>query len=310
MDYFEGLIGQTGLKRKLSFYLDAFAATRRMPFLLFAGAKGLGKTMFAKTLSKHITDEDGTKRPLLELNCSVIRNNEIFFENIFLQYLHDKNVTVLFDECHNLPKDLAQALLTICNSEKDSVRNFTWGETTYSFDFTKLTFLFATTETDQIFGPLKDRMEVVDFIDYSFEDIKALIAMYSDEIVFKGDVLETIARNVRGNARACVKMAQQVQTYCARADSGFFGPKDWDDLRYHLNIFPHGLTSSEIGILQQLNIRGACSLNMLAAATGQSRSAIQRDHESYLLKIGALMIDGKRKITKFGQEILKEASLA
>ena len=37
--YFPDLIGQEAVKRKLSFYLDAFHKTSQAPFLLMAGAK-------------------------------------------------------------------------------------------------------------------------------------------------------------------------------------------------------------------------------------------------------------------------------
>ena len=50
--YFQDLIGQDAVKKKLSFYLDAFNKTGLCPFLNLIGAKGLGKTEFAKALLK------------------------------------------------------------------------------------------------------------------------------------------------------------------------------------------------------------------------------------------------------------------
>jgi len=46
------------------------------------------------------------KKPLLELNCSTIRNNRQFFEQIFIPVIMNNDITLLMDECHNLPKDL------------------------------------------------------------------------------------------------------------------------------------------------------------------------------------------------------------
>ena len=51
-DIFDGLIGQDNVKKKLSFYLKAFNKTSICPFLNFVGAKGLGKTEFAKAFVK------------------------------------------------------------------------------------------------------------------------------------------------------------------------------------------------------------------------------------------------------------------
>ena len=83
-DYFPNLIGQHNVKKKLGFYLDAFRKTGQAPFLNLIGAKGLGKTEFAKAFAKNLYNEDGDRRSFLELNCSTIKNNEAFFEQIFL----------------------------------------------------------------------------------------------------------------------------------------------------------------------------------------------------------------------------------
>ena len=72
---------QASVKNKLSFYLDAFHKTSQAPFLLMAGAKGLGKTEFAKAFAKNLANEEGDKRAFLELNCSTIKNNEQFFRH-------------------------------------------------------------------------------------------------------------------------------------------------------------------------------------------------------------------------------------
>ena len=121
-DYFPNLIGQHNVKKKLSFYLDAFRKTGQAPFNLI-GAKGLGKTEFAKAFAKNLYNEDGDRRTFLELNCSTIKNNEAFFEQIFLPVIADNEITILFDECHALPQDLTMAFLSIFNTEKILSKN-------------------------------------------------------------------------------------------------------------------------------------------------------------------------------------------
>ena len=64
--YFPDLIGQHAVKKKLSFYLEAFAKTKVCPFLLLLGAKGLGKTEFAKAFAKNLYNDDGDRRTFLE----------------------------------------------------------------------------------------------------------------------------------------------------------------------------------------------------------------------------------------------------
>ena len=134
-NYFPNLIGQDAVKKKLGFYLDAFEKTKQAPFLNLIGAKGLGKTEFAKAFAKNLYNEDGDRRTFLELNCSTIKNNEAFFEQIFLPIIADNEVTILFDECHALPKDLTMAFLTIFNTETKSRKTFTLDGNNFEFNF-------------------------------------------------------------------------------------------------------------------------------------------------------------------------------
>ena len=45
---------------------------------------------------------------------------------------------------------------------------------------------------------------------------------------------------------------------------------------------------------------------MLSAKTGLSRTALQRDHEMYLIKKNLIEIDGQRKITEEGTKLIAE----
>ena len=112
-NYFPHLIGQENVKKKLSFYLDAFKRVGFCPFLNLIGAKGLGKTEFAKAFATKLCDNSGNDRKFIEINCSTLKNNEDFFEGLFLPHVHDKEITIILDECHALPLDLTMSFLTI-----------------------------------------------------------------------------------------------------------------------------------------------------------------------------------------------------
>ena len=135
--------------------------------------------------------------------------------------------------------------------------------------------------------------------------MKKIISINAGLTIFEDGILDSIVRCVRGNARSCVKMAENITTYGEKVGRYVFGPKDWKELCYSLNILPHGLTSSEVMILKTLNARGPCSLNGLASITGLSRSAIQKDCEAHLVLNSYMVIDGKRHITSEGQKVLK-----
>ena len=304
-NYFSHLIGQENVKKKLNFYLKAYNATSTCPFLNLVGAKGLGKTLFAKEFAKNLKNKDGAKRPFLELNCSTIKNNEQFFEQIFIPLIMNNEITILFDEAHALPKDLTMAFLTIFNTEKTNTKDFTFEDQTFTFDFTKQTFIFATTESDKLFPPLKDRLTTVDFEQYSSDNLGEIVKLNCDGINFSDEGLKLLSSTVRGNARNAVMRSKEITLYCESENQNTFELRDFNNLVDLLGILPEGITCTEKQILQILADRGSCKLQTLSAVTGLSPTALRRDHEVYLLRRNFIQIDGERKITKNGRNLVK-----
>jgi Holliday junction resolvasome RuvABC ATP-dependent DNA helicase subunit len=302
---FETLVGQKPLKKKLQFYKESCDATQKMPFLFFVGAKGLGKTEFAKQLAKEIKNADGSRRPFLEINCSTLKRVDDFFEQVFLPLIYDNEVTVLFDEAHELPKGLTNAFLTIFNTEKDHLKDFNYNDQVFTFNFKKQSFFFATTESDKVFAPLRDRLVTVDFEPYSQEELGEIVKLNCPDIDFEPEALSQIARISRGNARSVVQHAtNHIIPYCKKERKQYFNSKDFEKLKNDVGINPLGLTNVEKEILKILKHKGSCSLNMLSAKTGMSRTALQRDHEMYLIKRNLIEIDGQRKITEEGTKLI------
>lgn len=305
---FDNLIGQSEIKDQLGFYSKAFQKTGTVPFILLNGAKGLGKTEFLKAFSKTITNSDGKPRPMLELNSSTIKNNIMFFEQIFLPIVQGNEVTLFFDECHALPNDLVMAFLSILNTERTPYKEFNWREYTFTFDFTKISMIFATTELDKLFPPLKDRLTVLDFKPYNQNELAAIIKGRLPDVEFEDGLLEDIATTTRGNARDAVKRAKQIELYCETNNSSLFFRDEWNDLRKVLSIKPLGLSNTELQVLDILHTRGASTLQTIAAVTGMSRTAIQKDAELYLLQRGLMKINGVRELTRAGSDLIKQMS--
>jgi len=303
---FDSLIGQPEIKRQLEFYSNAYQKTSVIPFILLNGAKGLGKTEFLKQFSKTLTNEDGKPRPMLELNSSTIKNNQMFFEQIFMPIVQNNEITLFFDEAHALPKDLVMAFLSITNTERTPFKEFNWREYTFQFDFTKISMIFATTELDKLFPPLKDRLTILDFKPYKVDEISEIVKGRLKGVEFEDGVLAEIASTTRGNARSAVKRAKEIETYCETHNSTLFFKEEWKELRQILGIKPLGLTNTEIQVLEILQERGPSTLQTIAAVTGMSRTAIQRDAELYLLQRGLMKINGTREISRAGTLILDE----
>jgi Holliday junction resolvasome RuvABC ATP-dependent DNA helicase subunit len=303
---FDSLVGQPEIKRQLEFFQDAQAKKGVTPFLMLSGAKGLGKTAFAKAYSDGLKNRDGSKRPFMEINCSTIKSAPNFFEQIFIPYILDNELTVLFDEAHMLPKDLVNAFLTIFNSETVKRKEYRVGEVVYNFDFSLQNFVFATTELDKLYPPFRDRLTIIDFKPYTVGELGEILKInLHKDIKLDDSVLGDIADTTRGNARSAVKRAQEIALYCEAKNQISFDREDWETMRFTLDIKPMGLSNIEIEIVKILRQRGSCSLQMLSAVTGMSRSAIQRDAENYLLKRGLMKINGQREITGEGITMLQ-----
>jgi Holliday junction resolvasome RuvABC ATP-dependent DNA helicase subunit len=300
---FKNLIGQNEVKSRLGFYANLFNAGYVVPPIMLNAAKGLGKTAFAKEF--HTATKKG-ERKFIEINCGSIRNAEQFFEQVFLPRIAGKEITVLFDECHALPKDLTDIFLTAFNIEDAKKKTVSVAEGFVEFDFQKQIYLFATTELHKLFDPLKDRLTIIDFKQYTDAELVNIMKGKVDWINYDHGVIESIVTTVRGNARSAVKRVLQVKSWCELGKISKMCHTEWAVMKKKFGILPFGLTNTEVQILKALNKRGACSLQMLSAITGMSRQAIQLEAENNLLRKGFMDIDGKRKITTKGTQILEQ----
>jgi len=303
---FDKLVGQDSVKKKLGFYLEAYNSTSIVPFLNFVGAKGLGKTEFAREFGRNILNNEGNKRIFVEINSSTVKGVNQFFEQIYLPFILDKEVTIFFDEAHALPKELIMVFLSIFNTESGHEKTIIHKETAYVFDFKKHSFLFATTESDKIFAPFKDRLITVDFDNYSQRDLSQIFLNNLVNITFADDALDYISSTFRGNARNCVQRVKDIQFYSKSRNINHFSMVEVKDLCDTLSILPEGCSQIEWRILNILRKEGRQSLQSLSARTGLSRNSIQKDHENYLLSKGYIEIDGQRLITAKGCALLNK----
>lgn len=302
---FPDIVGQSNAKRVLDFFCKGYEKTSIIPHLMFVAPKGCGKTTMAKATARRLKSINKDKR-YFEINCSTIRNVKQFFNQLVIPYMQDRDATILFDECSEIPKDVSMALLTILNPNPDNQTSFSFEDYTVDFDFRRLSFMFATTETQSVFHALMDRLERVDLEEYSLPEMGEIVGMNLD-LDIEPRALKSIASVLRGNARAAQKMAQKIESYCQQNSKKKFQFSDWQKLSKILSIYPLGLNTTEILLLNILKDNKDCSLTNLAAKTGISKHAIQRDFEIYLQKHSLMDITtAGRNITAKGLDYLKK----
>lgn len=303
------LIGQKSVKRHLAFMKQGFTATGRIPNLLFAAPAGAGKTEFAKRFSAQLTNSDGSTRPFVEINCGSLKKARDFFEVIYPHKIADRDVNVLFDECHALPTGLETQFLTLFAVNKSSKASIDTEEgSVVELDFKRQSYIFATTETDKIFHPLKERLDEITFDYYSEDDMRKMLALKVDAQLHE-DVYPLIIPTVRSIPRRVVKLSEKINMYSAFNGTAVIDPTHWAKVCYNIGMLPYGITKNELFVLQLLRSRGEQSLQALTASTGLSRSALMYDVENGLMKMGFMEkgSNSKRLITARGLGALTEA---
>tara|TARA_R100001086_G_scaffold249492_1_gene189397 strand:- start:1671 stop:2630 length:960 start_codon:yes stop_codon:yes gene_type:complete len=311
-DKFDNIIGQDSAKKKLEFFINGYDASGIIPHLMFVAPKGSGKTMLAKQLGRNLTarhDEDRLGRPkkFLEINCSTLKSVKQFFNQIVIPHIHEKECTILFDEASELPKDVTMALLTVLNPNSENRTSFSYEDYTVDFDFSRQSFMFATTEAQSIFHALMDRTERIDLEEYSYNQLGQIVARVCVGKTFEDGVLDRVATVLRGNARAAQKMANNIVIFLKSKKKKNFTNKHWIELSNQLGILPLGLNPIEVQVLRHLSEKKDCSLTHLSAKTGLSKACLQRDFEMYLQKMNLMEITtAGRAITSKGQKYLEE----
>jgi Holliday junction resolvasome RuvABC ATP-dependent DNA helicase subunit len=308
MNYFDEMIGQSKTKNVLGFYIDAFEKTETLPHLFIVGQRGQGKTMLATQVAKNLRSKTlGRVKPMLTINCSTLKNVRQFIEDIVLQYVRDQHITLFFDEVHEMPVPIQTCLLTVLNPNKNNMNTLRFEDYHIEFDFTKISFIFATTDPQQVITPLKDRCRMVHMEEYQYDELGQIVKANSEDLEFDDETLRDIASVCRGNARNATLMAKDnILQFARRHNVSFIDMNIWGRIKSVLGILPLGLENTELQILKVLKERNICSLTNISAVTGLSTQALRAEFELYPLKHNLMEIaQGGRRLTKHGRDYLQ-----
>jgi Holliday junction resolvasome RuvABC ATP-dependent DNA helicase subunit len=308
MSYFDEMIGQSKTKSVLGFYIDAFEKTEILPHMFIVGQRGQGKTMLATQVAKNLRSKTlGRVKPMLTINCSTLKNVRQFIEDIVLQYVRDQHITLFFDEVHEMPTPIQTCLLTVLNPNKHNMNTLRFEDYHIEFDFTKVSFIFATTDPQRVITPLKDRCRMVHMEEYQYDELGQIVKNNSEDLEFDEETLRDIASVCRGNARNATLMAKDnILQFARRHNVSYIDTSIWNRIKGLLGILPLGLENTELQILKVLKERNICSLTNISAVTGLSTQALRAEFELYPLKHNLMeIVQGGRRLTKQGKEYLE-----
>jgi len=320
----ENVVGQKSAKAKLNFYLTGYLNSQILSPILLMGEKGGGKSLIAKEIAKNLVEFGPDNKPLefvdpkdkkkkikkksfIEINCASIKNLRSWIESVYLEFINGRKATIFFDECSELPHDLQMALLTMLNPSADHKTTFCYKDFIIETNLKDHSYIFATTDPQKINNALKDRLTPIELSPYTNNELAIILKQNLPDVEFEEGLAEEAATYLHGNPRSAVLLAtRDIYTYLANRKK--FNFNNWKEFIKLLGLYPLGLTSLEISILKVLKENpGGTSLTTLSSRTGLNRGALQRVHESWLMRNNLMEIGelSHRAITSKGIDYLK-----
>jgi len=297
--YLQNVIGQDAVKKEMSLWLSAYKETKYLPHMLLEAEKGNGKSHLAREIAIELG------KPFLTVSSADIKNVDLLIS--VLGDYQGQEVTFFFDECHGIKNSrVIDALLVILEPTMSRKTSFSTADMTANFDFTKQTFLFATTETQELFEPFKDRMERFQLKSYTVEELGLIVQinLKARGLAAEESTLLDIAKHTRGNARAAYKIAEKLVAYMTVKKGNFVTGEIWRGIKNQLGLNLLGLNHHEMTALNALSEK-ELSLGHLASILGLPAQAVRQDLEPHLLRHNLIEIDGKRFITQQGREYIR-----
>ena len=268
--------------------------------MLFVASQGSGKSHIVRKFREGLRRPDGTKPPILEVNCATIKNAQSFFEQIYPTWTNHSAVLFL-DEFHAIPTEIQSIFLSVLEVKKDPIRTVEFDGVSYVFDFTKISILMATTDGQRILRPLQDRLRHINLEEYNDEQLFEIFKQnLENKIEIKDCAKNAIMQTFRGNPRDAVVKADDLKTFAAAKKLNEIKQQDWISFSQVMGVREFGLTHSEIQVIKAIGKRKEASLTEISSITGFDRSLIQRNLEGILVRKGLLCIEGKRKLSAMG----------
>lgn len=314
-NYLPNVIGQQSAVKKLNFLLAGMERTRILPHLFLSAEAGGGKSFISKEIARATSNiqkkHTGKGRLFAHLNAGQVTSMKDF-EAFMFETVGENEVTVLIDEAHGLSEKVTARLLSMLEPSNQNKGFFAVGagesERRMEVDFSKVTFIFATTERDKMFPALLDRLKEIQLAPLSEEELAMIIlSQCNSEVEITTDALVQLVSRLRLNGRSAIKMGEDVNSYIGAYGVDTFDKEDAEELFEVLGIHPLGVSDEEIRVLKYLRAHNGVRLQDVANYMNQSPQVV-KEMEKYLTRRGLMVVDGKRFITTVGREYLDNLS--
>lgn len=308
-DYIGGdFVGQTKAKKAANFYIHSQRTNRVFEPTLLTAQRGSGKTDLARRIAKAMVDSTGQPKAAVEINGAGLRKLSSFVNSVIIPYVaNERETTIFLDEVDRVELSIINWLLTPLSVDKSSCNRVTYDDVEYTFDFSKIHFIAATTNQERLPKPFLSRFTRIELEPYNLNDLRYILIKNTPEIEYKDEVEKEISTVLRRSPREAVRISKSIIKYCEQKGNNKFGQSDWENLKAILDIRPLGLKSNEWQILKYLDTFGPQTLTAIAAKVGLDVQTVRRENELFLLSENLIHIDGKRSISSLGKKLLLAA---
>ena len=258
-------------------------AASELPHVLLVGPTGHGKTSLVSY----------TKRRVVTVNGTAIEDRNDLYA--CLKSVNEKDI-LFIDEAHRLKANIQESLYDVLDQFKFHRINGRGLHKAYDeIQLPKFSVFAGTTKEHELLQPLKNRMLIIRLTSYSFLE---LTEMARQRVNADPEVPMILAEHCRGTPRILDKLCAMFNNFKFQTAIHAF------ELVKMLNIFPQGLTNTEVEILKCLK-NNQLSLNSLAAKLNLEEDVIKEEHEPYLVQKGLIERSRHgRELAKPGAEYL------
>lgn len=298
----DDMVGQREIRARLQIAMDAARQREEvLGHILFDGPPGLGKTTFARCIHNEMgVPLDMLSGPSLKAPKDLVPS---------LTNLRPRQV-LFIDEIHRIPKSVEEYLYTAMEDFRiDLILGEGINARTHNFKLRPFTLVGATTRAGMLTGPLRDRFQIREHLDfYTVEDITEIVLR--NAVRLKVEISDAAAREVAIRSRSTPRVANNrlrwVRDFAQSRGSGVIDLETAEAALAMAEIDALGLDRQDrkyLDTLIRICLGGPTGIETIAATMNTVTDTLADEVEPFLLRKGLILRTPKgRRATPLAYE--------